>query len=143
MKLVRVTSNGKTRNYIAFVAETLDSDVNAAICLQAVGPSIAKAIAITEVVKTLVAGIHQVNELSTVVSNAGCAESDEAIECGDKVQSGEFEDEQMDEDSKNKTRTKSQIQISLSRTLSALGDNAAQHYGYQCPISPIAAGSQP
>lgn len=63
---VRITSNGKTRNYVAFIAETLSLPDNAetVVVLSAVGPSVAKAICVAEVVKTLVPGLHQLNELS-------------------------------------------------------------------------------
>ena len=64
--VVRITSNGKTRNYVAFVTETLSLPANAetVVVLAASGPSVAKAICVAEVVKTLVPGLHQFNELS-------------------------------------------------------------------------------
>ena len=119
---VRITSNGKTRNYIAFVAETftaaLADSENKTVVLTAVGKSAAKAITVAEVVKTLVPGLNQLNELSEIVAKEGDDDDAAAIET-DKPRPSAFK----------------MTQLTISLSLQTLG--SAAHYGYQPALTPM------
>lgn len=116
---VRITSHGKSRNFIAFVAQTLTAEGdNHVVVLTATGRSVAKAISVVEVTKTLVPGLHQLNELSQVEAPSDGAEMDE------------------DEEDVERPRSQSKLIISLSKSTSALGQPTT-HYGYQPPLSVV------
>ena len=114
---VRITSHGKSRNFIAFVAQTLTAEGDDhVVVLTATGRSVAKAISVVEVTKSLVPGLHQLNELS----------QDEAPSDG----------AEMDEEDEAQRRSQSKLIISLSKSASALGQPTT-HYGYQPPLTTV------
>jgi len=132
---VRVTQNGKSRNYIAFAAERLSPstvEANLVVVLRGSGVSVAKVISVAEVVKTLVPGLHQLNELlaeekprKVVAQSAGEAGED------DSTMAGESEE--------TTSETVSVMRISLSKSPAALSAGLPRgvllrtHSGYQAP----------
>ena len=131
--VVRITSNGKSRNYIAFICETLSaqtaSDMHV-IILTAKGPSIAKAISVAEVVKTLVPGLHQLNELLSDNHECGNEKNDSDVMMDN---SDDVEDEVKEKvGGSSIERVKTVMHISLSKSASALTSDL-EHYGYQPP----------
>ena len=133
---VRVTSNGKSRNYIAFVCETLTrEDAGHVVVLSATGLSTAKAVSVAEVAKTLVPGLHQLNELLAAASENGDDKGLGAVGVG---ADGQEDGDEMEgsEDSRGLLPFggKSLLRISLSKSASAL---PRSHYGYQAAAEAV------
>lgn len=62
---VRITAAGKARAYISFAYSLLEEKGHSTIVLRAMGKAINKAVAITEIIKRRVAGLHQLITLSS------------------------------------------------------------------------------
>lgn len=82
-KCVRITQNGKSRNYISFLQDQLLSNLNdngeenirdgtqnsfdaCSVTFFGSGPAITKVVSIAETLKRLVAGLHQITEISSI-----------------------------------------------------------------------------
>jgi hypothetical protein len=129
---VRVTQNGKSRNYIAFAAERLSPstvEANLVVVLRGSGVSVAKVISVAEVVKTLVPGLHQLNELLAEEKPRKVA----------TPSTGEDDSTMATEGEEATSHTVSVMRISLSKSSEALsvglprGVLLCTHSGYQAP----------
>lgn len=65
--IIRVNRTIQARNFIDHVLDEFNNKNKDSVTLSSLGQAITKAVTIAEIVKHRVAGIHQVNEISTIV----------------------------------------------------------------------------
>lgn len=65
---IRITQNGKTRNYITYLQNQLESDglENGEVCFYGSGRATTKVVCIAEILKDLITGLHQVTETLSI-----------------------------------------------------------------------------
>jgi ribonucleases P/MRP protein subunit RPP25 len=113
--IIRVNRTIQARNFIDHVLDEFNNKGKDSVTLSSLGQAITKAVTIAEIVKHRVAGLHQVNEINTIVID-------------DEYEPLEEEKEQLDKMTVSRKLTC--LQITLSKT--APKDTSVA--GYQPPI---------
>lgn len=62
---IRVTTQGLIRNYVSYASSLLQDKATPEIVLKAMGQAISKAVAIAEIIKRRVPGLHQITAISS------------------------------------------------------------------------------
>ncbi|XAR64219.1 hypothetical protein NMG60_11024478 [Bertholletia excelsa] len=62
---IRITSQGRTRNYITYAMSLLQDKGSTEIVLKAMGRAINKTVAIVELIKRRIAGLHQITSIAS------------------------------------------------------------------------------
>jgi len=62
---IRITSTGKTRNYISYATALFNEKKHETIVLKAMGRAISKTVTIGEIIKRRVVGLHQLTEITS------------------------------------------------------------------------------
>jgi len=113
--IIRVNRTIQARNFIDHVLDEFNNKGKDTVTLSSLGQAITKAVTIAEIVKHRIAGLHQINEINTIIID----DEYEPIE-------GEEELDKM-----TVSRKLTCLQITLTKTAPK---DAAKIAGYQPPI---------
>ena len=62
---IRITAQGKMRNYISYATNLLNHPENKEIILKAMGRAISRTVTIAEIIKRRIVGLHQITRIDS------------------------------------------------------------------------------